>query len=286
MALNIKNTLIRALSGAVYVAIIVAACFYGTWGIFLLSALFAVIGVVEFRHLFLPKSPRRIWLDIFDALGVLPIVFSGVTVGGTLLFFVIWLLLRGIICIYSKSDDDIKSAGVDLSAVLYVGVPMALLCFMTFPIIDMKPLSVLSIFILIWVNDTGAFLFGSLLGKNKLFERVSPKKSWEGFFGGLLCTIAVGLVIARWGGELGLVNGKLTVSQLLWFWGIGGALISVASTYGDLLESAIKRRLNVKDSGNILPGHGGILDRIDSLLYVLPTFFLYLFFWLNLIFWS
>ena len=110
----------------------------------------------------------------------------------------------------------------------------------------------LAIFVCIWVNDTGAYLAGSTLGKHKLFPSVSPKKSWEGFFGGLVASaVAAGLLLG-------------------WEQAYYGVLISIIATWGDLFESMIKRSVGVKDSGSILPGHGGILDRIDSLLFVLP----------------
>ena len=112
----------------------------------------------------------------------------------------------------------------------------------------------LAIFVCIWVNDTGAYLAGSTLGKHKLFPSVSPKKSWEGFVGGFIASVLVS----------GLMLGWEPLALLY------GAIISVAGTWGDLFESMIKRQIGVKDSGNIIPGHGGILDRIDSLLFVLP----------------
>ena len=123
----------------------------------------------------------------------------------------------------------------------------------------------LCMFILIWLSDTGAFCVGSLCGKHKLFERISPKKSWEGFFGGLLFCIAAGAAFHY-----------LFDILDLWTSMLFGAIVCVFGTWGDLVESLIKRSLGVKDSGNILPGHGGILDRIDSLLLVVPATILFL----------
>ena len=122
-----------------------------------------------------------------------------------------------------------------------------------------------SVFILIWTSDTFAYLSGRFLGKNKLFERISPKKTWEGFLGGLLFTVAAAIILAYYldflstGAWIGL-----------------GILVAICGTLGDLFESAIKRNFKVKDSGSFIPGHGGILDRIDSLLLVLPLAYLYL----------
>ena len=116
------------------------------------------------------------------------------------------------------------------------------------------PLLLLTVFVAIWANDTGAYLAGSTFGKHKLFPSVSPKKSWEGFFGGFVASIIAAGLLLGW-----------KPSSLVF-----GAVISIAATWGDLFESMIKRQVGVKDSGNIIPGHGGILDRIDSLLLVLP----------------
>ncbi len=122
-----------------------------------------------------------------------------------------------------------------------------------------------ALFILIWTNDTGAYLTGSLLGRHKLFERVSPKKSWEGSVGGAVFTLAAGLLFWRFSGVGGAAQ-----------W-IGLSLLTVvAGTYGDLLESLLKRSAGVKDSGKILPGHGGILDRFDSILLAAPVALAYL----------
>ena len=123
----------------------------------------------------------------------------------------------------------------------------------------------LAIFVFIWVNDTFAFLTGITLGKNKLLERISPKKTIEGFIGGIFFTVLAGVGFSF-----------LFVEYNIYFW-IGFALIvSLFATLGDLFESLIKRTYKVKDSGNLIPGHGGILDRIDSLLIVVPAIYVYL----------
>ena len=122
----------------------------------------------------------------------------------------------------------------------------------------------LALFVFIWVNDSFAYLTGSLFGKHRMFERISPKKSWEGFIGGAAFTIAASVIFANYFTQLPL-----------WGW-IGFAILMIIfGTLGDLVESLFKRTLNVKDSGNILPGHGGILDRIDSVIFSIPALFIY-----------
>ena len=122
------------------------------------------------------------------------------------------------------------------------------------------------LFAFIWINDTGAYVVGSTLGRHRLFERISPKKSWEGFFGGLLFCIILALCLNY------IIPGILTTVQ----WVIMGILTSVFSTWGDLCESLLKRTAGAKDSGKLLPGHGGILDRFDSELLASPVIFIYL----------
>ena len=123
------------------------------------------------------------------------------------------------------------------------------------------------IFVMIWMNDTGAFLVGCTIGKHRLFERISPKKSWEGFWGGMAFSILSGVLYYY---LIDKTNG-------LAFYIIMGVVTSIFATFGDLVESMFKRSIGVKDSGNLIPGHGGILDRIDSLLFVLPAMVLYLY---------
>jgi phosphatidate cytidylyltransferase len=120
-------------------------------------------------------------------------------------------------------------------------------------------------FLLLWTNDTGAYLVGSAIGKHRLFERISPKKSWEGFLGGLLLTLLVARLIGGWLGVADTTG-----------WLIIAVIISIAGTAGDLLESMLKRSLELKDSGTILPGHGGFLDRFDSVVVSFPLVYLYI----------
>jgi phosphatidate cytidylyltransferase len=124
---------------------------------------------------------------------------------------------------------------------------------------------VLGVILLIWASDVCAYLVGSLIGRNKLYERISPGKTWEGSIGATILTIGCSFIIARWFPELALKH-----------WIIISVLVSIFGTIGDLVESMLKRQAGVKDSGRIMPGHGGILDRFDSLLFVSPFIYAYL----------
>ena len=135
------------------------------------------------------------------------------------------------------------------------------------------PWLVLMMFVMIWLNDTGAYCVGSLFGRHRLCERLSPKKSWEGFWGGMAFCIIAGAVCCFINNGWSMASEGCAISLVKW---VGlGMLVSLMSTWGDLFESLIKRSLGVKDSGHLIPGHGGILDRIDSLLLVAPATFVY-----------
>ena len=171
--------------------------------------------------------------------------------------------------LYRKRETPFANIAWAVAGLVYIAVPMALIAYM--PVqpaslpgyIVYRPLTVLGIFIIVWANDVGAYLFGVMLGRHKLFERISPKKSWEGFVGGLLCAVGAGLLIAGF------------QHSSLWFWGGAGAVISVTGVFGDLVESMLKRSVGLKDSGNSIPGHGGFLDRFDALLLAVPFVFTY-----------
>ena len=161
-------------------------------------------------------------------------------------------------------------------SILYTAVPFSMFPFAAFshtglsPLISMEgivfsPGIMIGFFLLLWTNDTGAYLVGSSLGRHRLFERISPKKSWEGFFGGLILTLLVARLFSGW---LGVADTK--------GWMIIALIISVGGTLGDLLESMLKRSLGLKDSGTIMPGHGGFLDRFDSVVVAFPLVYLYL----------
>ena len=270
--LDIKKTGIRALSGAVYVAMIVLACWCGAPGLTLLALLFGALGMFEFRQMRFGPQGASLPLTVYDIFGICCLILSAYWLP-LLMLWVTWMMGRMVITIYSRADHPEKQFAVDMAGQVYIGIPLFIMTLMAkFCDLDIATcMPVLSIFILIWVNDTGAFIFGSIFGRHKLFERVSPKKSWEGFWGGALCAIGGGALIGATGTDL--AQGSIT--DPLWFWLGAGAVIAVAATFGDLFESVIKRNLHIKDSGNIMPGHGGILDRIDSLLMVLPAMLLY-----------
>lgn len=172
------------------------------------------------------------------------------------------LLLLSILAeLFKKADDPLKNWGVLLSGQVMVALPFALMNVL----FAYSNMLLLSLFIVIWLNDTGAYCTGKLIGKHKMFPRVSPGKSWEGLCGGALVAMVVGYIL--FADPFGFTN----LSFEWWQSIILTLVIVVFGTLGDLLESLMKRTLGIKDSGNVIPGHGGLLDRFDSMLLATPA---------------
>lgn len=221
----------------------------------------------EFNALTHKESPATkvaTAIDYIIGLSIFASTFAvsnmGVDISIAAIIVILCLMARFVAGLYLKEESPIISWAYSAFNIIYIAVPLAILSV----IYSFNPYLTLILFALIWINDTGAFLVGCTIGKHKMFPRISPKKSWEGFWGGfVLCIIACAAANA------------ICQSEELAQWTILGAIASVFATWGDLVESLIKRTVGVKDSGNIMPGHGGILDRIDSLLMVSPAILAY-----------
>lgn len=166
--------------------------------------------------------------------------------------------------VYKKGDWQINNLAFRLIGFIYVLAPLILLNYLNINSQAADSKIVLSVFILVWVNDSFAYLTGMLLGRHKLFERITPKKTWEGFIGGILATLIAAWMLKSFAGATHIV-----------IWEVVAFLIGISAVFGDFVESFFKRKAGVKDSGKIMPGHGGVLDRIDSLLFVFPIVFIY-----------
>ena len=272
-----KNILIRALSGGVYVALIVAAILVldnSAATYLVLFSLFTVLGVKEVYDMTSRETETSWLIAAIDMAGAAGLFVSTYVLMSSnahphaplLLVVCLYLLARCIVQLYRPRQNAVHSLERSFFAMLYVAVPLSLLnCIISMT----NPKLLLAVFIFIWINDTGAFCSGITLGRHKLWERISPKKSWEGFVGGLLCCVLAAWGMHKWCNEFFQVPSLGTWIGL-------SIVVSIAATYGDLTESLIKRTVGVKDSGHLIPGHGGILDRIDSLLLVSPAVLLYL----------
>lgn len=273
-----KNFIIRALTGIAIVAVQVLCTYFSPISLAALFLLLTALAVNEFLGLLIKKGKVRIGRPLIVA-------------GSCYLFFAVWLnclteasllalflpyLLFIIFCcvreLYNDEGNPIVNLGAIMLSQLYVALPLSLINLLAFSDCYLYDCSIkyyvfpLAMYVFLWLNDTGAYLCGSLLGKHKLFPRISPKKSWEGSIGGAIVAMASAVAVAHFFPVLNV-----------WQW-VGMALVVVvAGTYGDLTESMIKRSLDVKDSGRMLPGHGGILDRLDSMLFAIPASVIYLY---------
>ncbi len=279
MGLDAKNLILRATSGILYVALIVftLVCknpLYYT----LLFSFFTGVMIIEYNLLTKENrtTPFRTTLDVLASVGMVWAFFffysgdeNNQRIGFSLIIFYLFYLFYVIVrTIFSDINASaVRSIGSVLLGQLYITLPVVLSLFY---IQHVGAFFVLFIFIILWVNDTSAYLVGSLLGRHKLYPAVSPKKSLEGLIGGLLLSVVIGGLMGYYAQEIGsayLMNLENTrVGQSL-FMAILALAIAVLGSLGDLFESVLKRQAKVKDSGHLIPGHGGVLDRLDSFLF-------------------
>ena len=276
-----KNFITRTLTGVLFVAVLVGCILYSPTTFTMLFTLITGLAVWEFGTLINNSGQAIINRPICGLAGVyLFLAFMGFNEGlfGAEAFVPYLLILKYLLVaeLYKNRPNPIANWAYTMMSQLYVALPFALLSVLYFYPIQViregelttgiTPVLSLSVFIFLWASDSGAYLVGSLFGKHRLFERISPKKSWEGFFGGGALAI-----LAAWA----LCHFFPIMTLPCW---IGMALVVVIfGTWGDLVESLLKRQLGIKDSGNILPGHGGILDRFDSAMLAIPAVVVYLY---------
>ena len=269
-----KKILTRSLSGIVYIAIILGSILFGQPYFALFVVLLSILGALEFTKITQGLSKDRTYMISIDVLTTIFVASAGICLHSIYVALGLYLI-RFIATLYSQQENPLRSLSYSMLTISYIGLPL----FLMSKIYEMESgaLFILAMFVLIWINDTGAFVVGCSIGKHRLFERVSPKKSWEGFFGGLLFNIIAAVLFFYFGSTETAILKNLPFC-------IGFAIVvTIFATWGDLVESLIKRTLHLKDSGNMIPGHGGILDRIDSLLLVAPAIYLFLFIFTKLI---
>ena len=268
----------RIFSGVIYIALIVTAILLldNSPVVYLVVfPLLIVLGIGELITMAKDDATQSWLVNIIDMLGGVGIFVafylhyeSATTQPRSLWLLPIaaYLLLRTIVQLYRPQQNAVHSLERSFLSLGYVALPVAMLN----GIMSITaPRLLLGVFIFIWLYDTGAYCVGMLLGRHRLFERISPKKSWEGVIGGILLSVAGAYITHRWFDEF------FQVPDFTIWMGLS-VVVAVFATFGDLVESLIKRTVGVKDSGNILPGPGGILDRIDSLLLVAPAVLIYL----------
>jgi phosphatidate cytidylyltransferase len=268
----VNNLATRTLTGIGFIVVIIGAALLGQTVFSFLFLIIAGLGMWEFYGLIekAGSHPNKT-LSLFAG-GVLFISLAvnaaGYFDGRVILLTIPALFILLIAELWRKQESPFENIAWSLLGVIYIAFPFGLLTFFFNPVIPSGPLhygTALGYLIILWASDTGAYVIGSLIGKHRLFERISPKKSWEGSIGGALFAllIAYGLSFVYTGLSSGI-------------WIVIALLTVVFGTLGDLIESLLKRSLNIKDSGNILPGHGGILDRFDAVLVSVPFVFVFL----------
>lgn len=277
-----KNLITRSITGILFVAIMVTS-FLQSFNMIVVFALITGLATWEFTGLVNEYKHVNVNRRITTVAGVyFFLAVAGVNSGAIqtnavfvpYLLTIIYLFISGL---YTKSSDSVNDWAYTMLSQMYIALPLS-----TINVIAFRQaadglnyyyyLLPLSIFIFLWTNDTGAYCTGSLFGKHKLFPRISPAKSWEGSIGGGILVLIVASVIYYIESQ----GENLSGLNLIEWLGLG-LVVVVFGTWGDLVESLLKRTLGIKDSGNILPGHGGILDRFDSSLMAIPASVVYLY---------
>jgi phosphatidate cytidylyltransferase len=276
----VNNLVRRTITGAFIVVFVLG-------GLWLHPVTFFIVGAV------ILAGTQKEYYTMVRSTGVKPQVITGI-ITGFLVYFISTLVAMRVIPresylvlipimslimvveIYRKNEKPFDSLAHTFFSILYTAIPVSMFPYSAFGRTGLQPLfsfnnmvfspgMLIGFFLLLWANDTGAYLVGSAIGKHRLMERISPKKSWEGFFGGMLLTLIVSRLLSNF---LGVVDLK--------GWIIIALIVTVAGTFGDLIESMLKRSVGFKDSGSIMPGHGGFLDRFDSVVIAFPLVYLYI----------
>jgi len=265
-----SETLTRFLSGIVYVTLLIVATAYSMQSFYVLFGIFLIITLFEFCRIL----KVNFYLPIVIAcvsyfLAAKYYTYKSLDV--FILGFTLFTSFSLVRLLFNTAKNELSSIAKYTYALGYIIFPFIIIAKIPFSGIDFRPKIIISIFILIWTNDTFAYIVGKSVGKRKLFEKISPKKTIEGFLGGLFFSVIAGICISKF-----YFNPSEQHSTMsLFIWSVTAVIISIFSTLGDLIESKFKRIAGVKDSGSIMPGHGGIFDRLDSIIFVAPFVFLF-----------
>ena len=280
MSEKMKNLAVRTMSGLVLAAVVLGAIAWSQWSFGALLLVLLAVGMHEFYVLAGKQgnSPQKIvGLVAGIVLFVLNFAFvsedieilgSARQAYGCGLAFLLLLLPAMFICeLYRRNENPAAGIGTTMMGVCYVALPLSLMCYIPMVGSDTwNPWVMIAYIFIIWANDVFAYLVGMSVGRHRLCERLSPKKSWEGFFGGLAGAVVMGVVAAK------------VLDAHVWVWAGLALVAAVSGVLGDLVESMFKRAAGVKDSGKLIPGHGGMLDRFDAMLLSAPFVFVYMLF--------
>ncbi len=287
-----NETLKRTISGAVYIALLLTSILFSTESFIVLFGIFLIITIYEFSNI---VNLNKVFSILFGVLIYSSVILvshynkqselflnntfnSNLTLNANikqldlvLLAVTLVVSIKCIIFLFYDSVQKISTSSKYLYLLGYITLPFIFTVKISFGTNDYNPKIIIGLFVLIWTNDTFAYLVGKSMGKHKLFERVSPKKTIEGFVGGMVFAAFAGFLISKF-----YIQPKPEFSdKSILIWMIIALIVSFFGTIGDLIESKFKRIAGVKDSGSIMPGHGGILDRLDSVIFVAPIIFLF-----------
>lgn len=257
---------IRSITAIAFVLIMLGGVFLGAYPFVILFGLIATISLWEFACIVFPSN------DLFHRiscviLGILPYFFLALyhlNCPGTCQPAILFSSMIAIFTLftselYAKSAEPFRNVGMVLLGVVYISLPFMLLNLIAFEAGTYEYKTVLGLMLMVWTNDTAAYLLGKRFGSTPLMEKISPKKTWEGTIGGGVFTLIVGYSLSRLFDNISLVD-----------WMVLALIVIIFGSYGDLIESMLKRSYGIKDSSNLLPGHGGFLDRFDAFIYMLP----------------
>ena len=278
-----NETLKRSISGAIYVILLLASILFSTnknfdsffilFGIFLIIAVFEFCGLVNINKtvpILFAGATYFLTYRIANATKGEVLLYSiryNQNIEKIVLFLVLLVSIKCLLFLFNENQTTLSSYSKYVYLIGYIILPFLLITKIPFGKVGYNPKIIISIFILIWTNDTFAYIVGKSIGKRKLFEKVSPKKTIEGFVGGVVFAVLASYIISKYYIEI--------VESNTFIWIITALIVSIFGTIGDLIESKFKRIAGVKDSGRIMPGHGGILDRLDSVIFATPIIFLF-----------
>lgn len=284
MSDKMKNLITRSITGVIFVTAIVV-CFMRPEAMILLFAL--VTGLTVWEYTGIVNGIENVCVNRFLATVAAVYFFlgmagfcAGIVPSAVFIPYLLTVVYMFIAELYTKAPNPINNWAYTMLSQMYIALPFAMVNVLAFRGVGngvvYNYLAPLSIFVFLWTNDTGAYLSGSLFGKHKLFPRVSPGKSWEGSIGGGLLVLLVAALVGMYqNSDMHEIATELILTVPQWM-GLG-LVVVLFGTWGDLVESLFKRTIGIKDSGNILPGHGGMLDRFDSSLMAFPAAVIYLY---------
>lgn len=287
-----NETLKRGISGAIYIILLLASILYSTESFFILFGIFLIITVYEFCNLIqIHKAFPILFATLLYTTVTLVSHYNKITTDAInrafntdleisvniqqldiiLLVIALVVSIKCILFLFYDNIQKISTSSKYLYLLGYIILPFVFITKISFGINDYNPKIIIGLFILIWTNDTFAYIVGKSIGRTKLFEKISPKKTIEGFLGGIIFAVLAGYLISKYYIR---ANPQFSERSIL-IWTTIAVIVGIVGTIGDLIESKFKRIAGVKDSGSIMPGHGGILDRLDSVIFVAPIIFLF-----------